>query len=76
MTDFLKKLSNGDVRNWLAFLIVVGCFSIVFTMMFRVVPKENETLINFVLGFIFGGAFAGVVGFYFGQSKQLTDKKD
>lgn len=76
MTDFLKKLSNGDVRNWLAFLIVIGCFSILFTLLFRVAPKENQDLINFILGFVFGGAFAAVIGFYFGQSKQVTDKKD
>jgi hypothetical protein len=37
------------------------------------VPAENKDIVNIGVGFIFGGALAGVVGYYFGSSK--TDKK-
>jgi hypothetical protein len=37
------------------------------------IPQQNHDIVNIVAGFIFGGALAGVVGFYFGATK--TDKK-
>jgi hypothetical protein len=36
------------------------------------IPAENHDIVNIVCGFVFGGALAGVIGFYFGATK--TDK--
>jgi hypothetical protein len=40
----------------------------------KAIPQENHDIVNIVAGFIYGGALAGVIGFYFGSTK--TDKKD
>jgi len=37
------------------------------------IPEQNHDLVLTVGGFIFGGALAGVVGYYFGATK--NDKK-
>jgi hypothetical protein len=37
------------------------------------IPEQNHDLVLTAGGFIFGGALAGVVGFYFGATK--GDKK-
>jgi len=37
------------------------------------IPEQNHDLVLTAGGFIFGGALAGVIGYYFGATK--TDKK-
>ena len=73
MPEWLKRLTKTDIRNTLAIMIVVGCFVLMYLLQVKPVPAENHDIVNIVCGFIFGGALAGVVGYYFGSTK--TEKK-
>ena len=73
MPEWLKRLTKTDIRNSLAIIIVVGSFLLLYLLQVRPIPEQNHDLVLTAGGFIFGGALAGVVGYYFGSSK--TDKK-
>jgi hypothetical protein len=73
MPEWLKRLTKTDIRNSLAIIIVLGCFTLVYLLQVKPIPAENHDIVNIVSGFIYGGALAGVIGFYFGSTK--TDKK-
>ena len=70
MPEWLKRLTKSDIRNSLAIMIVVGCFLLTYLLQVRSIPAENHDIVNIVAGFIFGGALANVVGYYFGSMKQ------
>jgi hypothetical protein len=42
----------------------------------KAIPEQNHDIVNIVAGFIYGGALAGVVGFYFGSTKQDKNHKN
>jgi hypothetical protein len=73
MPEWLKKISKTDIRNILAIIIVIGSFLLLYLLQVRPIPEQNHDLVLTAGGFIFGGALAGVVGFYFGATK--GDKK-
>jgi hypothetical protein len=72
MPEWLKRLTKSDIRNSLAIMIVIGCFALMYLLQVKPIPAENHDIVNIVCGFVFGGALAGVIGFYFGATK--TDK--
>jgi hypothetical protein len=41
----------------------------------KAVPIENKDVLNIAVGFVFGGALSGVMGFYFGSSKSDNEPK-
>jgi hypothetical protein len=69
MPEWLKRLTKADIRNSLAIIIVLGCFGLMYLLQVKAIPEENHDIVNIVAGFIFGGALAGVVGYYFGATK-------
>jgi hypothetical protein len=73
MPEWLKRLTKTDIRNSLAIIIVLGCFGLVYLLQVKAITQENHDIVNIVAGFIYGGALAGVIGFYFGSTK--TDKQ-
>lgn len=73
MPEWLRRLTKSDIRNSIAIIIVVGCFILMYLLQVKPIPEQNHDLVLTVGGFIFGGALAGVVGYYFGATK--TDKK-
>lgn len=73
MPEWLKRLTKTDIRNTLAIFIVVGCFVLMYLLQVKPIPEQNHDLVLTVGGFIFGGALAGVVGYYFGATK--SEKK-
>ena len=73
MPEWLKRLTKTDIRNSIAIIVVVGCFLLMYLLQVKPIPEQNHDIVNIVAGFIFGGALAGVVGFYFGATK--SDKK-
>ena len=75
MPEWLKRLTKTDIRNSLAVVIVLGCFGLMYLLQVKAIPKENHDIVNIVAGFIFGGALAGVVGYYFGATKPDHSKK-
>jgi hypothetical protein len=76
MPEWLKRLTKTDIRNTLAIFIVVGCFILMYLLQMKPIPEQNHDLVLTVGGFIFGGALAGVVGFYFGSTKQDKNHKN
>lgn len=76
MPEWLKRLTKSDIRNSIAIIIVVGCFILMYLLQVRPIPEQNHDLVLTVGGFIFGGALAGVVGYYFGSTKQDSKKID
>lgn len=75
MPEWLKRLTKTDIRNSLAIIIVIGCFGLVYLLQVKAIPEQNHDIVNIVAGFIYGGALAGVVGFYFGSTKQDKNTK-
>jgi hypothetical protein len=73
MPEWLKRITKTDIRNILAIIIVIGSFLLLYLLQVRPIPEQNHDLVLTAGGFIFGGALAGVVGFYFGATK--GDKK-
>jgi hypothetical protein len=74
MPEWLKRLTKTDIRNSLAIIIVIGSFLLLYLLQVRPIPEQNHDLVLTAGGFIFGGALAGVIGFYFGSTK--IDKKN
>ncbi len=73
MPEWLRRLTKSDIRNSIAIIIVVGCFILMYLLQVKPIPEQNHDLVLTVGGFILGGALAGVVGYYFGATK--NDKK-
>ena len=76
MPEWLKRLTKTDIRNSLAIIIVLGCFGLMYLLQVKAIPEEHHDIVNIVAGFIFGGALAGVVGFYFGATKTEKQSKN
>jgi dolichol kinase len=74
MTEFLRKITSKDIRNIIAVIIVIGCFLLLYIMQIKEIPAANKDVVLTAVGFVFGGALAGVVGYYFGSSKNEADK--
>lgn len=74
MTEFLHKITSKDIRNILAIIIVLGTFAVIITMLYKEIPAGNKDTVNIVVGSLLGGALGGVVGYYFGASKNEADK--
>jgi len=78
MTEFFRKITNGDVRSAIAMITTLGCFAMLYLMMVKDIPVANKDVINIAIGFVFGSALTGVFGYYFGSSKSVppADKDD
>lgn len=76
MKKFFAHISTSEIRNTLAVIIVLGCFILLYLMMTIEVPKENKDLLYMAAGFVFGGALAGVIGYFFGASKSDNHNVD
>lgn len=74
MNELFGKITSKDIRNILAVMIVLGSFILVYLVIIKAIPPENRDIAHTSLGFILGGAMAGVVGYYFGSSKNEADK--
>ncbi|MDI3320008.1 hypothetical protein [Pinibacter soli] len=74
MKEFFKRVGKSEIQNILGVIVVVGCFVLLYLMLMKPIPAENREVLNIAVGFIFGGALAGVIGFYFGASKQPVNK--
>lgn len=75
MTWF-KRISQSEIRNILACIIVLGCFILLYLMIVKAIPEGNKDTVNIAVGFVFGGAMAGVIGYYYGAAKSSSQVKD
>jgi hypothetical protein len=72
MKRFLDTFSKTNIAHIVAVIIVIGCFILMYLMTFKPIPTENKDVVNIAVGFIFGGALAGVTGYLYGASKPTT----
>ncbi len=70
MKDFFSKISSTEIRNVLAIITTLGCFILLYLLIIKPIPVQNKDVLNVAVGFVFGGALGGVMGFFFGSSKQ------
>lgn len=62
------------MRSTLAVVIVTGIFGLVAGLQYRSVPAVNSEIVYMAIGMLMS-AFISVVQFYFGASKNETDKQ-
>lgn len=74
MTEWLRKITKSDIRNILAIITVLGVFVLLVLMLFKEIPATNKDPFTQSVGFVLGGFLGGVCGFYFGASKNETDR--
>jgi|SRR5690606_13012333 len=60
-------------RPVLAFLVVLLSFAFLFSLIFLPIPPGNISTVNLVVGFVLG-VTGTVVTYYFGTSKDKSDK--
>lgn len=75
MKKFFENINKTSIRNILSIIIVIGCFILLYMLQVKEIPAQNKDVLNIAVGFVFGGALAGVVGYYFGSSKKDADKE-
>lgn len=70
MKEFFKRFGKSDIQNALGFIIVTGCFILLYMLMYKPIPAENKEIMTTTIGYLLGSALTGVVGFYYGASKK------
>lgn len=75
MKNFFENIGKTEIRNIIAIITVIGCFTLLYLMQIKAIPAQNQNVINVAIGFVFGGLLSGVAGYYFGASKNDVDKK-
>ncbi len=73
--DAIKKDWRTIFQYGIAGIMVVGFILIIFAMLFHLVPEENNTLLNVMVG-AYGTATMTVVNFLFGSTKSSADKNE
>lgn len=73
MKKIFSRLGKTEITNLLGVIIVIGCFLLLYLLQIKPIPAENKDVLNIAIGFVFGGALAGVVGYFFGASKTRTE---
>ena len=59
----------------LGVVIVVGFFLLLYFLIFRAMPTENQRMLDVVVGALIG-SFTTVVGYFYGSSKGSSDKTE
>ncbi len=65
---------DNRLITWLAIGLVAVAVIYFFCVTFVPVPAASRDFANIILGVMTGGAFMGVINFYFGSSKSGRDK--
>jgi Na+-driven multidrug efflux pump len=76
MKQFFQNIGKTEIRNILGVIVVIGCFVLLYILQVKPIPAANKDVLNIAIGFVFGGALAGVIGYYFGSSKPQPESKD
>lgn len=66
------QLFFDNIRSIIALLVVTCSFGFLFFVVTKPVPVGNQALVNTAAGLVLAG-LGGVVGYYFGSSKNETD---
>ena len=69
-----KVIFDGWFRKLFALIIFIGSGAYVYKVSFIPVENLNEKVVDTVIGFILGTAFATLIQFFFGSSQSSQDK--
>jgi len=80
--DNNAKIQESDKASWLSknvnplltISVTLGFFTLLFFMLSHNVPKENERIMDILLGTL-GGAWLSIINFHFGSSKGSEEKQ-
>lgn len=72
MRQIRELFAKTAIGNILAVIIVLGCFILMYMLIIKPIPVENKDIVLTATGFVFGGALAGVVGYFYGATKHTT----
>lgn len=75
MKRLFENITKTDIRNIISVIIVFGCFSLLGVMLLKSIPSNNKDIILTAMGFVFGSGMSGVIGYYFGNSKDNKSEK-
>lgn len=71
-----REISVKDnTPKLLAYGVTIGFFGLLLTMIFKVLPAGNETLLNVMVG-VLGTAWIAVMNYYFGSSQGSAKKSE
>lgn len=73
MKKFWADLSKTEIRNIIAVVYVIMVLAYVYVLAFKPVPPQNKDLVNVLGGVVIGGVTI-ILSFYFGSSKNESDK--
>lgn len=66
----MKKFNlRENITEVLAVITMGGSITFLLLVCFKAIPSENKDLVNLAVGFIVGTPVSGVIGYYFGTSK-------
>ncbi len=71
-----KATGKRDINQYvLAWVIVLGFFSLVSLLIFKELPKDSNQVVFMLFGALAAG-FGSVIGYYFGSSKGSAEKTE
>jgi hypothetical protein len=73
MKRFFESIGRSEIRNIIAIIYVLLVLLFIYVLAFKAVPSENKDLINVLGGVVIGGV-GTILSFFFGSSKNETDK--
>lgn len=71
MSKFFELFAK-NARSIIAVSVVWLAFAFLFILLYVPIPAQNETIINVATGLVLA-ALGGVIGYYFGSSKDKSD---
>ena len=69
-------INNAKIRDILAVITIILSFVAIFVILHFPIPPENKDLVNVAFGLVMGSCVSGVIGYYFGASKQPDQKHE
>lgn len=75
LNTFMRRVNSmTSTRAALAFFIIFFLFAMLIILMFKEVPNDNKSMLEMALGSLMTVGFAVVISYYFGSSKNESDK--
>jgi len=64
-----EKLNKVAIRHIIGVIIVISCFGLLFLITMKPIPKENEKLLDILIGAVIGSTLTPVIGWLFTSNK-------
>lgn len=72
MVKIIESIAK-NMRSILGLTVTLGSYAYLFVLLYVTVPAQNATIMNVSAGIVLA-ALTGVVGYYFGSSKDKSDQ--